>query len=582
MQVNTLRCDIAPDEPAITEQEIMAELERILADPEFRSTERNKKFLRYVTEQMLQGREGKVKAYSIAIDVFGRPANFDPAIDPIVRIEATRLRASLTQYYELHGRDGGLRIDRPRGRYIPAVSRTPAGDRAASSVSLPSGQPAQASGMDRGFQSSPPKPSANLIRATISIGAVGGFLLGAYFLFQTFGQLPSVPFTEKPSVTIDMRSAGESFDSDAQKMRDALMVALSQFQTLKVLVLPTGNDLSVDTQLRTSSTITSPQGHYQVVMKYIPGEPARSIWWQVIDLHSGEALISRSETAPDSEQHAGALVGLLANQIAGVEGVINSSETRRDFASPSLGNGCVLRSYHALRSREPEALAQARSCLERTLKRRPGDADAHAALSAVLLATNPPEATAELSVRALELANRSVALAPHSASSALAQMSALYRSGQIEAAILAGRRAISLNPNDGNALARFGRMLCMIGKWEEGISLVLRADQIDKVSYPNADIALAMDAYRRGAFEEALGRLWQRQDASCCDVEVLRTAALGQLGRKREAEAAAETLRNSHVGIEKSFRADMAARYFDAEFVSLLEAGLSKAGLHIQ
>ena len=124
-------------------------------------------------------------------------------------------------------------------------------------------------------------------------------MLGSYVLFQMFGQRPSVTFTEKPSVTIDMRSVGESFDGDAQEMRDALMVALSQFQTLKVLVLPTGSDLSVDTQLRTSSTITSPQGHYQVVMKYLRGEPARSVWWQVIDLHSGEALISRSETAPD-------------------------------------------------------------------------------------------------------------------------------------------------------------------------------------------------------------------------------------------------------------------------------------------
>lgn len=582
MQVNTLRCDIAPDEPAITERETMAELERVLSDPEFRSTERNKKFLRYVTEQMLQGGENKVKAYSIAIDVFGRPENFDPAIDPIVRIEATRLRASLTQYYELHGQDGGLRIDLPRGRYIPAVSRIPAGDHAASRISPPGGQFAQASGRDRDFQSSRLKPSARLIRATISIGVVGGFLLGSYVLFQMFGQRPSVTFTEKPSVTIDMRSAGESFDGDAQEMRDALMVALSQFQTLKVLVLPTGSDLSVDTQLRTSSTITSPQGHYQVVMKYLPGEPAPSVWWQVIDLHSGEALISRSETAPDGEQPASTLVGLLANQIAGVEGVINNSEARRDIAGSSLGNGCVLRSYHAVRSREPEAMARARVCLEQTLKRRPGDADAHAALSAVLLAVSPPEGATGLSVRALELANRSVALAPHSASSAFAQMSALYRSGQIEAAILAGRRAVSLNPNDARALARLGRILCITGKWEEGISLVSKADRIDKTSYRDADITLAMDAYRRGAFEDTLTRLWQRQDAPCCDIEVLRTAALGQLGRKQEAEAAAETLRNSRVGFEGSFRNDMAARHFEAEFISLLETGLSKAGLYIQ
>lgn len=64
MQVNRLDCNVAPDEPAIAEQETMAELERILSDPEFRSTERNWKFLRYVTERMLQGGGDKIKAYS--------------------------------------------------------------------------------------------------------------------------------------------------------------------------------------------------------------------------------------------------------------------------------------------------------------------------------------------------------------------------------------------------------------------------------------------------------------------------------------------------------------------------------------
>jgi tetratricopeptide (TPR) repeat protein len=582
MQANRPCCDVEPDEPAITEQETMAELERILSDPEFRSTERNRKFLRYVTEQMLQGRGGKIKAYSIAVDVFGRPADFDPAIDPIVRIEATRLRASLVQYYELHGQEGGLRIDLPRGRYVPAISRLAAADgRVASAVFLLD-QNAQAPGTDQRLQSSRLKPSAMSISAAISIGVVGGFLLGAYFLFQMFGPQPKVTFSEKPTVTIDMRSGGDDFDGYGQKMRDTLMVALSQFQTLKVVVAPTSNDVSVDTQLRTTSTAASPQGHYQVVLKHRPGRPTQTVWWQIIDLHSGEAVISRSETVPGGESPSETFVGSLANQIAGVEGIINRIEARRDTANPDLGNRCVLRSYHVLRSLDPAALALARTCLERTLERRPGDADANAALSSVLLAVNPGGEAAELSIRALELANRSVALAPYSASSALAQMSALYRSGRIEPAILAGRRAVSLNPNDGKALAGLGGLLVMIGRWEEGVPLVMKADQIDQTSSHDADVTLAMDAYRRGAFDEALARLWQRHDAPCCDVKVLRTATLGQLGRRQEAEAAAETLRNSRAGFEKSFRADMAARNFEPEFIALLEDGLSKAGLHIQ
>ena len=207
----------------------MAELERILSDPEFRSTERNRKFLRYVTEQMLRGREDKVKAYSIAVDVFGRPAGFDAAIDPIVRIEATRLRASLAQYYALHGQDGGLRIDIPRGRYVPAISRLDPGEsRAENSASRP-GRNTAASAMDGNSRSSWLKPFAKSTWVAIPMGVGAGFL-GAHL---AFAWQPTVFSSEEPSVTIHISMAGDDIDGDARQLRDALMVALSQFQTLR-------------------------------------------------------------------------------------------------------------------------------------------------------------------------------------------------------------------------------------------------------------------------------------------------------------------------------------------------------------
>src|SRR6187399_360654 len=90
------RCDF--DDRPVSREEAFAELERLLADPEFHSTERNKRFLRFVVEEFMEGRGNALKAYSIAVDAFGRPPTFDPGTDPIVRIEATRLRASLSQY----------------------------------------------------------------------------------------------------------------------------------------------------------------------------------------------------------------------------------------------------------------------------------------------------------------------------------------------------------------------------------------------------------------------------------------------------------------------------------------------------
>ena len=99
------------------------ELSRLLSDPDFQCSDRNKRFLQYISDELFEGRQTAVKAYSIAVDVFGRPSSFDAAIDPIVRIEATRLRAALLRYYELHGRECEIHVDLPKGRYVPSFTR---------------------------------------------------------------------------------------------------------------------------------------------------------------------------------------------------------------------------------------------------------------------------------------------------------------------------------------------------------------------------------------------------------------------------------------------------------------------------
>lgn len=104
--------------------EAQAELDSVLADTDFHCTDRNRKFLRFVAEETFHGRQDTIKAYSIAVDVFGRPASFDPSTDPIVRIEATRLRGALLRYYE-RVRGHPVHIELPRGRYVPLFSRAP-------------------------------------------------------------------------------------------------------------------------------------------------------------------------------------------------------------------------------------------------------------------------------------------------------------------------------------------------------------------------------------------------------------------------------------------------------------------------
>ena len=86
-----------------------------------RSRKRRQRFLSYVVEETLAGRGDRLKGYSVGAEVFDRRADFDPAIDPIVRIEATRLRDKLREYYGTEGRNDPVRIELPKGSYAPLI-----------------------------------------------------------------------------------------------------------------------------------------------------------------------------------------------------------------------------------------------------------------------------------------------------------------------------------------------------------------------------------------------------------------------------------------------------------------------------
>ena len=108
-----------PHERALDEGAIRAQLDRVLSSDHFDASERNRRFLRYVVEECLAGRSQQIKAYCIAVSVFNREPSFDPQSDPIVRLEAGRLRRSLEHYYLTAGRNDPIRIVVPKGGYAP-------------------------------------------------------------------------------------------------------------------------------------------------------------------------------------------------------------------------------------------------------------------------------------------------------------------------------------------------------------------------------------------------------------------------------------------------------------------------------
>jgi Tol biopolymer transport system component len=103
-------------------ERVRAQVKRILASAAFADAERASNFLRFVVERKLEGRASEIKEFVIAVEVLGRTSSFDSKTDPIVRVEAGRLRDRLTSYYEGEGESDLILISLPKGGYVPEFS----------------------------------------------------------------------------------------------------------------------------------------------------------------------------------------------------------------------------------------------------------------------------------------------------------------------------------------------------------------------------------------------------------------------------------------------------------------------------
>lgn len=107
----------------ITPSEIASALARVVAGETFRNAPQLINFLTFVVDEAVAGRGAAIKGYTIATQALGRPEHFDPQNDPIVRVEAGRLRRALDVYYLGPGRSDPIRIAIPRGTYVPRFER---------------------------------------------------------------------------------------------------------------------------------------------------------------------------------------------------------------------------------------------------------------------------------------------------------------------------------------------------------------------------------------------------------------------------------------------------------------------------
>ena len=116
--LDTTDSDAVVSNAVAFEGRVRAELDRVLSSRTFQGAEAQKRFLRYAVEHTISGNANEVKEYTLGVHVFSRGERFDPRLDPIVRVEARKLRTRLTKFYDSEG--GQFRIELPPRGYVPA------------------------------------------------------------------------------------------------------------------------------------------------------------------------------------------------------------------------------------------------------------------------------------------------------------------------------------------------------------------------------------------------------------------------------------------------------------------------------
>ena len=412
-----------------TREEIQDQLDRIMRSSLFVRSERMSRFLRFSVENSLASPGSAIKEYLVGVEVFDRPADYDPQVDPIVRVEARRLRAKLKSYYGDAGSADPVLIDFPKGAYS-AVFRSAEAARAAVSEQL--SQTAVAV-----------LPFANLSQGTGD----------EYFSDGLTEELILLLTRVKGLRVVAWYSASQfrGREQDLSSIREDLKAAA----ILRGSVRRTGERVRVTAQL-----IDTSSGSY--------------LWSEAFDRDLTDVVGIQQEIAR-------AIVATL--RLAWIPAQASAPERRP--LNVDCYNLCLQARFH-LNGRTQEGILNSLRCYQQAVENDPESAVAHAGLADAysLLSDYGVKHPNEVMPLAEAAAQRALEIDPDSAEalSALAFIRSLFDWKWDEAETLY-RRAIAINPGYAKARHWFGvDALALLGRFDEAEAEVRMARELDPLS----------------------------------------------------------------------------------------------------
>jgi TolB-like protein len=479
-------------------QEIRAQVDRILASRLFARSERLCRFLRFCVELTLEERGEQLKEQLVGAEVFDRKGDYDPRTDPIVRVEARRLRSKLKAYYTSPGKSDGVLIELPKGAYVPS------------------------------FRTRHPSHSTNSIPRAAAASEPAAE--------RSIAVLPFTNLTPE---------AGADYFSDG--LTEELIHLLTRIPGLRVVAWSSmaqlrgrerdlagiRQELKVATVLRGSVRRTP--ARVRVTAQLIDTETGNYLWSEAYDRQLENVLAIQEEMAR-------AIVDTL--QLSLAWRADGAARQRTDLKCYNL---CLQGRFHA-NKRTPEGLRQSVMCFEQAVAADESCAGAYAGLadSYSLMADYGYADPRDVMPMAKVAAQTALRLDPQSSE---AHVSLAYVRSTFEwdwaGADALYRRAVSLNPGYSRARHWYGTdYLALVGRFDEAVQEAEMARHLDPLS-PLMLEGCGYAYMMRRDYQTAL-RLY-RQLAELDPVFWKAYSALGRIlslvGRYEEAIAALERAR---------------------------------------
>jgi adenylate cyclase len=475
--------DTVTDSP-VDPDDVRDALERIAHSPGFQAAPQVREFLVYVVTETLAGRGGRLKERTVARSALGRPDTFDARLDPIVRVQAARVRAALSRYYDADGADDPVRIVLPKGTYAPEFVAV--------------------------ADLAPPVPAA------ISRG-------------------PGIVVLQPRGTSPETRIMGAA-------LGDALVDALSEFAGVRVIG-PVVLERDWREDLDESDLAGRFGGQYILDGSILAIDPIVRLSMTLHESASRRVLWSTTRDVTDID--AGSL-GLLddtaisvAATIADFGGVVH----RQAYgAAEAAGRAEVLTAmlaYYAwVRDLEPVRIGPTWEKLAAARTLEPANPLLPAMMGLLDLAAlqiGRQRDAAEVLPRCEELATTSLALDERTALGHLLMGGVALFRGQRDRAAWEAVRASELEPHHPATQYSCGLLLTGAGHWEQGIAHIRESVRLSTAHAGYLHTLLAMDGILAGEAEEALAHAQRVEMPGSAWPSLLRALAFALLDRDEPA-----------------------------------------------